>query len=86
MLENFESFDFGLRQSGEPVGDVSLPPWSTNSTRMFMLIHRQALESNYLRSQLHHWIDLVFGYKQTGPAAVDALNVFHPSVCRVYLF
>lgn len=80
MFENFESFNFGLRQSDEPVDHVSLPPWSNSSGRLFVLIHRQALECDYVRSQLHRWIDLVFGYKQMGQAAVEAINMFHPAV------
>lgn len=80
MLENFESFRFGQRQSGERVDNVALPPWSGQSARLFVLIHRQALESDAVRVQLHRWVDLVFGWRQTGAAAVQAINVFHPAV------
>ena len=80
FFENSEGFNFGKRQSGDLVNDVKLPPWCEGSPRLFMLIHRQALESSLVRKQLNHWIDLIFGFKQKGNAAVNAINVFHPAV------
>lgn len=35
---------------------------------------RDALESDYISQNLHHWIDLIFGYKQQGEQALEANN------------
>lgn len=59
------------------VDDVILPPWCHNSAHDFIRIHRDALESEYVSENLHRWIDLIFGYKQTGKEARAADNVFH---------
>lgn len=52
------------------VGDVVLPLWAKGSAREFISKHREALESNYVSENLHHWIDLIFGYKQRGKVGV----------------
>ncbi|XP_069839468.1 neurobeachin-like protein 1 isoform X4 [Dendropsophus ebraccatus] len=77
FLENKNGFDLGrLQISKESVNDVILPKWA-KSPEDFIRKHRKALESEYVSAHLHEWIDLIFGYKQRGPAAVEALNVFY---------
>ncbi|ORX58974.1 hypothetical protein DM01DRAFT_1301754 [Hesseltinella vesiculosa] len=78
FLENVNKFNFGTKQgTGESIDSVSLPTWASNDPKIFIQLHREALESEYVSSHLHHWIDLIFGHKQQGKAAIDALNVFH---------
>ncbi|XP_020218624.1 BEACH domain-containing protein B isoform X2 [Cajanus cajan] len=77
FLVNSNSYHLGVKQDGEPIGDVSLPPWAKGSPEEFVRRNREALESEYVSSNLHHWIDLVFGYKQRGKPAVEAANIFY---------
>ncbi|CAN3353477.1 beige protein homolog 1 [Diutina catenulata] len=77
FLVNLNHFNFGKLQNGDSVNDVALPPWAHGDPQVFIDKHRQALESPYVSANLHAWIDLVFGFKQTGPDAVAATNVFH---------
>lgn len=76
FLQNANRFDLGVTQRGEVVNDVQLPPWAQGDPIEFVRLHREALESKYVSENLHHWIDLVFGYKQRGAAAEEAMNVF----------
>ena len=78
FLVNRNHFDLGTKQNGETLDNVVLPPWAKNSPEEFVRCNRAALESDYVSARLHEWIDLIFGYKQQGPAAKDAINVFHP--------
>jgi hypothetical protein len=78
FLVNSNKYDFGLRQNvTKSIDSVELPPWAKGDPKIFIAKHREALESPYVTQNLHHWIDLVFGSKQKGDAAVEAVNVFH---------
>lgn len=78
FLTNSNGYDFGLRQgNGGTINDVVLPPWAKGDPKIFIAKHREALESPYVSKNLHHWIDLVFGFKQRGEAALESVNVFH---------
>ncbi|KAI5951179.1 BPH1 [Candida jiufengensis] len=77
FLVNTNKFEFGKLQNGESANDVELPPWAHGDPKIFIAKNREALESPFVSANLHSWIDLVFGYKQNGEEAIDALNVFH---------
>lgn len=79
FLNNRQGFNFGLRQSGEDIDNVTLPAWCKYNPRFFILIMRQSLESNHVTCNLNYWIDLIFGFKQSGKAAIDSINCYHPA-------
>nr|POF06987.1 beige protein like 1 [Quercus suber] len=77
FLVNVNKYDFGVKQGdGKTVNDIHLPRWANGDPHIFIAKHREALESPYVSEHLHQWIDLVFGFKQRGDAAVEATNVF----------
>uniref|UniRef100_A0A3Q1FIH2 Neurobeachin n=1 Tax=Acanthochromis polyacanthus TaxID=80966 RepID=A0A3Q1FIH2_9TELE len=76
MFVNSNSYHLGMREDRTMVCDVDLPAWAKKPEDL-VRINRMALESEFVSCQLHQWIDLIFGYKQRGPEAVRALNVFH---------
>ncbi|XP_058884561.1 neurobeachin-like isoform X10 [Acipenser ruthenus] len=76
MFVNSNEYNLGVRDDRTVVSNVDLPPWA-KKPEDFVRINRMALESEFVSCQLHQWIDLIFGYKQRGPEAVRALNVFH---------
>ncbi|CAM9106363.1 unnamed protein product [Choristocarpus tenellus] len=74
---NSNALPLGEMQSDQvAVGDVRLPPWAKDAYD-FVRLHRKALESEQVSQHLHEWVDLIFGYKQRGPEAVKAANVFY---------
>ncbi|XP_023211855.1 BEACH domain-containing protein lvsF-like isoform X1 [Centruroides sculpturatus] len=76
FLVNSQNLEFGFRQDGTKVKDVELPKWAKDP-QDFIIKLRSALESDIVSENIHHWIDLMFGYKQQGEEAVKAKNVFY---------
>lgn len=77
FLTNVNGYNFGLRSDESSIDNVQLPPWAKGDPAIFIAKQREALESPHVSANLHHWIDLIFGHKQRGEAAVEAANVFH---------
>jgi len=72
---NSLNLDLGVKQNGTRVEDVLVPPWAKDSADYHSACVT-ALESDYVDSNLNHWIDLIFGYKQSGPESIKADNVY----------
>ncbi|GAB4859035.1 hypothetical protein Ancab_010503 [Ancistrocladus abbreviatus] len=60
------------------MSDLAVPSWA-GTPEEFIKLHRNALESERVSCEIHHWIDITFGYKMSGHAAVAAKNVMLPS-------
>lgn len=76
FLINARGLQLGATQNGDRVDDVKLPPWA-RSARDFIKKNRKALESEMCTRMLPQWIDLIFGCKSRGDAAMEANNMFH---------
>lgn len=76
FLRNVNKFPLGKRHDQQVVNDVQLPKWA-KTPEEFVRINRSALESELVSQHLHEWVDLVFGFKQRGKAALKANNVFY---------
>ena len=55
--------------------DLTLPAWCQTPEEL-VATHRKVLEGDQVSAHLHHWIDLVFGYKLSGSDAIKAKNVY----------
>jgi len=78
FLSNPNKYYLGKTDNGVDVSVVKLPPWAHNNPKEFIARNLEALESPHVSKHLNEWIDLIFGYKQRGQAAVDAVNTFDP--------
>lgn len=74
--EMFENANDIRTPNGDPL-PLDLPRWAENAAH-FIQLHRYALESPEVRTRISAWVDLTFGYKQSGPAAEQALNLYNP--------
>lgn len=76
FLVNSQKLEMGSTPEGEVIDDVLLPKWAKNAED-YLMKSRFAFESDFVSAHLHEWIDLIFGYKQSGTQAITSDNVFY---------
>lgn len=68
--------DPGIFKSIHPdLPDLAVPEWASSPEELIK-IHRTVLEGDVVSAHLHHWIDLMFGFKLSGHDAIRAKNVY----------
>ncbi|KAL0219942.1 hypothetical protein P9112_005595 [Eukaryota sp. TZLM1-RC] len=78
FLRNVNNVFFGNTSSQRDITNVTLPSWANNDPFLFVKINRAALESEYVSQNIHHWIDLIFGFQQRGDEAAKVFNRYRP--------
>lgn len=76
VLLNLNHFDFGKNQNNVRVHDVLVPDIFMRNPYRLVFGMRRLLEMPKVSQGLGRWIDLVFGYRQSGDRARKANNVF----------
>ena len=74
MYMNLNDLDMGIKDDGVKVNDVLTP--CQNNPFEFTLLLRNILENDTISYNINNWIDLIFGYKNSGKEAELANNVF----------
>ena len=73
FLLNDNHINLGITKDNLDINLVQLPKWCQNDPMKFIYMNRKALESDFVSSNLHHWIDHMFGSKQKDE---ESYNVF----------
>ena len=58
------------------VENVLLPFWCENNPEKFISVNREIFERQEIK--INDWIDIIFGYAQKGPEALERCNIFSP--------